>query len=56
MQLMAKAWAAPAVATESWRAGTGEGRPKGRPHESRDFLKDSGARPWAADGLTVVAH
>ena len=56
MQLMAKARVAPVEATESRRAGTGEGRPRRRPHESRDFLKDGGAGQWATDGLTVAAH
>ena len=56
MQPMAKARTARAEATESRRTGTGEGRPRRRPQESRDFLKDGGAGPWAADGLTVAAH
>ena len=56
MQPTAKARVAPAVVTESRRASTGEGRPGRRPRESRDFLKDGGAGPWAADGLTVAAH
>ena len=56
MQPMAKARAAPAKATKSQRVGTGEGRLGQRPQESRDFLKDGGAGPWAADGLTVAAH
>jgi len=53
---MAKAQVAPTEATESRCAGMGEGRPRRRPRESRDFLKDDGARPWAVDGLTVVFH
>ena len=56
MQPTAKVRAAPAEATESRRVGAGEGRPGRRPQESRDFLKDGGAGPWAADGLTVAAH
>ena len=56
MQPTAKARAAPTEATESRRAGTGEGRPGRRPRESRDLLKDGTARSWAADELTIVAH
>ena len=56
MQPMAKARAAPAEATESQHVGTGECHPRQRSRESRDFLKDGGAGPWAADGLTVAAH
>ena len=56
MQPAAKARAALVEAMESRRAGTGEGRPRRRLRESRDFLKGGGAGLWAADGLTVVAH
>ena len=56
MQPTTKAWAAPVKATESRRVGTGEGLLGQRPQELRDFLKNGGAGPWAADGLTVAAH
>ena len=47
---------APAEATKSRRIGMGEGYLGRRPRESRDFLKDGNAGPWAIDGLSVVAH
>ena len=53
---MAKALAALAKAMESRRAITPEGRPRRRLRGSRNFMKGGGAGPWAADGLTVVAH
>ena len=56
MQSMVKARAAPEEGTESRCVGTGKGRPRRRPRESRDFLKDGSVEPWATDKLSVAAH
>ena len=52
----AMALVASVKATESHRVSMPEGRPRRRLRGWRNFLKGGGARPWAVDGLTVVAH
>ena len=53
---MVKALAAPAKAMESHRTSMPEGHPRRRLRGLRNFLKGSGAGPWATDGLMVVAN